>query len=282
MKCPNCGVEIKRFDISENCKNCGINLFYSQQETLLSRDAKRCELEFASFRIFVSKLKAAFIGSKLAILRLAFSVLCVAAILVPFAGISLELPLFSSKLSFGGIGVYNAFSDGTLMALLDFYKLPLSHDIALKSFVLLGIILLVAVCSLVLLVYEILSFINITKTAKAMRNISLTGAVFSIASIVSAILVANGSPVAELSCGFGFGGIVCMAFFLVMFGINYLILKKDIQPEIRELDIKRVELYRKVKAKEISLDDLPLPVFYEPPKEPKKKEKRKFGRRKKK
>ena len=49
MKCPKCNKEIGRFELAPDCKHCGVNIFYAQQEALLTEDAKRCELEFASF-----------------------------------------------------------------------------------------------------------------------------------------------------------------------------------------------------------------------------------------
>lgn len=282
MKCPNCGVQINRFDISENCKNCGINLFYSQQETVLSRDAKHCELEFASFRILVSKLKTSFIGSKLVVLRLVFSVICVATLLIPFAEISVKLPLVSKKLSFGGIGIYNAFSDGTLDVLFDFMKLSISKDVAIKSIILILLIVLTALVSATILVLEILSFINIRKTAKCMKISSVTGILLSAVSVTVAVLLTESSFDNSVYCSFGFGGIVSALLFFVIFLINSAVLKKDIKPDVSEVDLKRTELYKKVKNGEISIDDLPLPVFEERKNDSFKNEKKKFGRRNKK
>ena len=65
MKCPKCNKEIGRFELAPNCKHCGVNIFYAQQEALLTEDAKRCELEYATFHILTSKLKNAFIGGKM-------------------------------------------------------------------------------------------------------------------------------------------------------------------------------------------------------------------------
>lgn len=282
MKCPNCGAPIKRFDISENCKHCGINLFYSQQEDFLSRDAKKCELEFASFRVLVSKLKAAFIRGKLPISRLVFSVICVAVLLIPFASVSLNLPLVQKSLSFSGLGLYNAFSDGTLMALLDFLKLPVSKGIATISLVLIGVIVLIALCAVAILLLEILSFINLEKTARGLKIVSLIAVVLSVVSAIVAALIASHSANDTLSCSFGFGAIACAIVYFVMFFINATILKKGVKLDVSDIDLKRIELYKKVKKGEVSLDDLPLPVFDEPKKEPVEKEKKKFGRRKKK
>ena len=122
MKCPNCSGEIGRFELSPNCKHCGVNIYYSQQKKFLTDDAKMCELEYASFHILVAKLKAAFVRGALPRLRIVAMVVAIASIFVPFATVSTQLPLISSELSFGAWGIYSAFSDGTLFAMLDLYK----------------------------------------------------------------------------------------------------------------------------------------------------------------
>ena len=98
MKCPNCGGEIGRFELAPDCKHCGANIFYSQQEKLLAEDAKRCELEFASFRILKAKLKSAFIGGPIRIMRLVAMLIAIGFIFIPVVTLSVELSLFSSKI----------------------------------------------------------------------------------------------------------------------------------------------------------------------------------------
>ena len=46
-----------------------------------------------------------------------------------------------------------------------------------------------------------------------------------------------------------------------IFILNHLVIKKNIQPEIKEVDLQRIEMKKRVKAGEISLDDLTIPVF---------------------
>ena len=46
-----------------------------------------------------------------------------------------------------------------------------------------------------------------------------------------------------------------------MFFINRLMLKKGIEPEFRENDMKRRDLLKQVRAGKVDLDSLPLPVF---------------------
>ena len=63
MKCPKCGVEIARFDLSPNCKKCGVHIMYYTQDEDLRRDAKKTELEFTSARLLAAKFKAAYLNA---------------------------------------------------------------------------------------------------------------------------------------------------------------------------------------------------------------------------
>lgn len=260
MRCPNCNGEIGRFELSPNCKHCGVNIFYSQQKTLLTEDAKKCELEYATFRILVAKLKAAFIGSKIAILRIVAMVMAIGAIFVPFANVSLNTTLFTSSFSFGAWGIYTAFSDGTLGAVfrLSGYMPKESRACIL----LLCLIVAIFLSGLGIFVTLLLSFINIQKSAKVMRVLCVIGMVFSVIATVLSFampsIMADGGFLVGTA---GFGAIACFLVLGFIFVLNYLVKKKNIQPEIKEVDIKRVELRKKVKSGEISLDELSLPVF---------------------
>lgn len=260
MKCPNCNKEIGRFEIAPNCKHCGVNIFYSQQKTLLTRDAKKCELEYAGFRILVSKLKTAFIGGKIQILRIVAMVMAIGAIFVPFGSIGVNISPFDAKFSFGVWGIYSAFTDGTLSALLNLSGY--AHKQVVASLVLLGLIVAIFLSGLGVFVALLLSFINIQKSARAMRGLSFVGSILCVgAFVVSALIPSVMSEIGFIEGKTGVGALVCLAVLIFIFILNHLVIKKNIQPQVKEVDLKRVELNKKVKKGEASLDDLPLPVF---------------------
>ena len=89
MNCPKCGGHIPFYDIRPNCKHCGVNIWYYSQQTQLTRDAKRTELEGAAARMVIARVKAAFIGSKLAIARLVITLGAIAVLLLPFGSVRL-------------------------------------------------------------------------------------------------------------------------------------------------------------------------------------------------
>lgn len=260
MKCPNCSGEIGRFELSPNCKHCGANIFYVQQKTLLTRDAKKCELEYAVFRILVAKLKAAFIGGPLPVLRIVAMILAIGAIFIPFATVTADIPLVSAKFSFGALGVYNAFSDGTLQALFNMKDyLPLQ---VIACFGLLALMVIIFLVGFSVFVCLLLSFTNIRKTAKVMRGLSVSGGVLcTLAAVLSLLMPSVFANSQLLTAKSGIGAFACILVFVFIFMLNHLVIKRNIQPDIKDVDIKRVELSKKVKSGEVSLDDLPLPVF---------------------
>lgn len=260
MKCPKCNKEIGRFELSPNCKHCGVNIFYAQQEVLLTEDAKRCELEYATFHILTAKLKNAFIGGKIQIMRIIAMVLAIGAIFVPFATVEAGFRLFTAKFSFGAFGIYQAFTDGTLQAVLNMSTY--APELTASLLVLLALIVLIFLSGFGVFVALILSFINIQKSAKKTQILSLTGIVFSVFSLVLSLALPKIiSDIAFINAKFGVGSIACIAVLVLIFVLNRLIITKNIQPEIKDIDLQRVEIKNRIKKGEITYADLPLPVL---------------------
>lgn len=259
MKCPNCNGEIGRFELSPECKHCGANIFYCRQEKLLTDDAKKCELEFASFRILKEKLKTAFIGGPIQILRIVAMVAAIGIIFIPFVTLSASLPLFGAKFSLGAWGVYEAFSGGELIALLNLREyLPTVFAATLILCVLFVLVFLMGVGVFGTL---LLSFINIRKSAKAACGFSVAGMVFSLAGAVMSFVMPKIAEGTFIQAKPFIGAFFCVAIFSCIFALNMLVINKNIMPDIKDVDLKRVELRKRIKAGEITLDELPLPVF---------------------
>ncbi len=260
MKCPNCSGHIGRFELASECKHCGVNIFYSQQKDLLTRDAKMCELEYAGFRILVAKLKASFIKGIIPIMRIVAMIVAIGSIFVPFAKVTADLPLINAEFSFGAWGIYSAFSDGTLGAVAGLCEYAPGQGYFMLA--LLGLIMLIFMAGLGVFVTLLLSFINIRKTAGIMCGFSVGGVFFCLCAAVISVIM----PSALAECGFlsgqtGVGAFGCLAVFVLIFTLNYLVIKKNIQPHIKEVDLQRVAMKKRIKSGEVSIDDLSLPVF---------------------
>ena len=259
MKCPNCNGEIGRFELAPECKHCGANIFYCQQEKLLTDDAKKCELEFASFRILKEKLKTAFIGGPIQIMRIVAMVAAIGIIFIPFVTLSVSLPLFEAKFSLGAWGVYQAFTGGELQALLNLSGYV--PKVFAATLVICALFVLVFLMGLGVFGTLILSFINLRKSAKAACGFSVAGMLFSAMAAVAAFVLPKFTAGTFIQAKPFIGTFFCIVVFVFIFVLNLLVIKKNITPDIKEVDVKRVELRKKLKAGEITLDELPLPVF---------------------
>lgn len=260
MKCPKCNKEIGRFELSPNCKHCGVNIFYAQQERLLTEDAKRCELEYATLHILTAKLKTAFIGGKIQIMRIVAMVLAIGAIFIPFATVEAGFSTFSAKLSFGAFGIYQAFTDGTAQAVLNLNSY--APGLTFSLFMLLLFIVLIFLSGFGVFLTLILSFINIQKAAKKAQILSGIGIVFSSAAFwVSLSLSKVFADLPFISAEFGVGSIACAAVLIFIFILNKLVVSKSIQPQIKDIDLERVKIRKQIKKGEITYADLPLPVL---------------------
>ena len=197
---------------------------------------------------------------KIQILRIVAMVMAIGAIFVPFGSIGVNISPFDAKFSFGAWGIYSAFTDGTLSALLNLSGY--AHKQVVASLVLLGLIVTIFLSGLGVFVALLLSFINVQKSARAMRGLSFVGSILCVgAFVVSALIPSVMSEIGFIEGKTGVGALVCLAVLIFIFILNHLVIKKNIQPQVKEVDLKRVELNKKVKKGEASLDDLPLPVF---------------------
>ena len=181
MKCPNCQGEIGRFELSPDCKHCGANIFYCQQKKLLTDDAKKCELEYATYRSLVAKLTTAFIGGPVQILRIVAMLLAIGAIFIPFGSVGVDLSLISGSFSFGAWGVYSGFTNGTIGAMLSLIDyVPAQTGVSLA---LLGLMVVIFLVGFVVFLALLLSFIKIQRSAGIMRGLSVTGGILSIIAL---------------------------------------------------------------------------------------------------
>lgn len=263
MKCPRCGGEIPVMDLKPTCRHCGVNILYYTQQTQLSRDAKRTELEAASARMVIARVKMNFIGGKLQIARIVLTVLAAAALLVPFGGVRYTLPFFERSFSAGLIGMIQAFQNGYILKLPAFLGSALLSRATLAAAIPTAFLLVVAVLDVMLFLALLLGFLNPERAARFARNASVVGIGICAAAQITQLLLFLRTPKTPLAAAtLGFGAIAAAALFAALFLINRALLQKDrLVPQYRENDPRRKELLRKVRAGEVSLDDLPLPVF---------------------
>ena len=262
--CPKCGKKLKITDLSQFCPACGVNMRFVNFEDNFYKEAKMAELSQAGMHVKVKRLKAAFIGSKLTIARLVVMLLPIVALLLPNGSYVLKLPFISDVKaagSFSALGVYSLFTNGSLNYLLKMTGSVISSQsfsaLKLALFSYLG----TAVIGVIVFLLSVLCFISIKNMQKIIAVFSVIGVAFSCVSmflISRFVSSAANDPLFDAKNGFGL--LLCIAMFAAVFAVNFLIIRKGIPVEYAEGMLERVEILKKVKSGEISIDDLPQPV----------------------
>ncbi len=222
--CPKCGRKLKITDLKPDCPGCGINLLYYKIEERLEVDAINAELEHAKTQQRIDRVKAATVGSPLAIVRLVFLVLVVGTLFLPLASLNMKGPFFDETLTINALEVYNKVSAMDFDALF----VMLGSPILGKSIIFLAAsivtIVITALCALIGLICSMLS----SSKKGFLRNMILAsvGLVATIASMVCYNLfasnIANVLP-GLVSGSVGFGAYIVIFAFLLVIAINIVI-----------------------------------------------------------
>lgn len=83
MNCPVCGVKIKPWDWSQNCKKCGTNLFLHDFNKRLEEESVQAEKDFLWWNNMTAQFMNYGIKDKFALFRLIFSVLPLLLLCMP-------------------------------------------------------------------------------------------------------------------------------------------------------------------------------------------------------
>lgn len=92
--CPKCGVHLKPTDWRQHCPHCGANIVVYDLQERLMQQADVAEVQHYHFQKRIDRLKASFVGSKLAIVRIFTSFVPPLALLLPIAAVQVQ-PAFS-------------------------------------------------------------------------------------------------------------------------------------------------------------------------------------------
>lgn len=286
MKCPKCSAQIKRFDLAPNCKKCGVHIMYYTQEEDLARDAKKTELEFTSARILTAKLKTAFIGGKIQIARIVFTLLAVAVLVLPSYNVKLSFPWWEYEISVGALGIYGMISDSFWQLFDSISSLGAVNSLNTVMIVSFALLALTALATVALFACLLFSFLNIKATAKGSIISAAVGILSQIASTVTMFLALNLSGAYEfIATKPLFGSVIGIAVLSVLLSVNIILAVNPPEVQLKDADKKRLEIKQKLKNGELTLDELPLPIVKEAPAEKEnkqtKKNKKDKGRKKK-
>ena len=261
--CPKCNKNIPIYHIGQLCPHCNVNIRFYDFDKKFYHDAKKAELSLAKISIFIAHLKANFIGSKLAIIRLCTMILPLLSLLVPYANANISQPFYDGKMSLSALGLFNAFSDGSLNYIMTMKSGGPDRLAFVSLFAAVAGVAAVAVFAVLIFLLTILSIINIKKMPKVLCAVSLLGIAATIAAAVLCFRFPHTAEAADgvlLSGSVSFGYIITIIAFAVVFVVNLLIIKNGLNVVYKEGDLERKEIAKKVKNGEINIDDLPQPI----------------------
>ncbi|MBQ6163834.1 MAG: hypothetical protein IJK23_05105 [Clostridia bacterium] len=215
--CPNCGRKLRMTDWKPDCPECGVNLNYFNANERLLVDSEKAEREHARFQPSVDRGKASYAGSKLAILRIVFTLLPVGALFLPLC----------SKLADGKTTGVNV---------IDVYKFVNSGDIgAILGAGAFGVSIALLLLSAVMILVCIISIIaSLGKHGKG-RTIALYSVMAGSAALSLICFLISfpkfGDLFPEMNTvvgGVGIGGILYVFLQIFSWVWNYIVIKKGI------------------------------------------------------
>ncbi len=222
--CPKCGQHLRMVDWKQHCPHCSCNIvLYDIQERLM-QDADKAEVQHYYFQKKVDRMKAAFVGSKLAVVRIFTSLIPVVAIVVPWLSGAFKAPFveFDGVFSlFSLLDILDKFDINSILSLLD------TAD-GKSALIMLAVSLLLVLLSVVLLLVRFGCLtMACSKKGKA-RNYSFD-IIMLVMSIGAAVLLMCIPENPYFNIDFVIAPFVYFLLLCINFGVDIAIFKKGIE-----------------------------------------------------
>ena len=227
--CPNCGVHLKKTYWKPNCPNCNVNIFYNGMQDRLENDVITAEKSLNNMYAILDRVKASYIGSKLAIARIILSLLPIGALFLPLAKVAVNVPFVSSEFDVNAIKVYE------VVAALDFDGLfgMLSSPSLSAAVIMYALsIVFVALGAVASLVGFILIFLSCAPKG-IQRNLGFAGSAFGCYALSGLMFLLSGSQFSSVfgegfAASISFGYPILLVAAIAPIVINLLIKKNPI------------------------------------------------------
>lgn len=230
--CPKCGYKLRMIDIKAECPECGVNLIYFNHQERLAEDADKAEEEYIRMQPKIDRVKFAFVGTKLSIVRLILLLVPIGMLFLPLAQIKVLMPYNTID---ANVSILNLVMD--VIAKFEFSILSIAPTTAVVCYFIsiLGV--------LVSAIFAILNipFVSVSCSPKGFkRNVILSscGIVAIVVSIIS-FLVLNSQLEASFgamySGNIGIGAFLVIAAYLAIIGINIIIKKKNVPVKYKDV-----------------------------------------------
>ncbi len=271
--CPKCKKHLRLIDWKQHCPHCGANIvLYDIQERLM-QDADKAELQYYHSHKKMVRMKASFVGTKLAVARLVMFLVPILAIVVPFVSGSFKAPFAEFEGAFSLFTLLDIMENINTDAILGLLDTPDGKTPVLM----LGIAIVLFVLSIVFILVRFICLMMACAPKGKIRNYFFDILLLALAIAGSVLLmVIPENP--YFAINFIIAPIVYIVLLAVSFGIDIATFKKGIevkyedcvvggipvdeylqmqkdgipQEEIRQEMYKRLTLLQKEKEKEVS------------------------------
>ena len=222
--CPKCGEHLKLTDWKQHCPHCHCNIVVYDIQERLMQDADKAEVQRYYFQKKIDRMKASFVGSKLAVIRIFTSLIPLAAVVVPWLKGEFNIPFVEFK------GVFTLFSLTDMLDSLDINSIlsVLNTDDGKIPIILLAVSLVLLLLSAVLLLVRFGCLTMACSKRGKIRNYTfdILTLVFCIVATVLLFVVPDN---AYFSIDFVIAPFVYLLLLGVNFGVDIAVYKKGIE-----------------------------------------------------
>lgn len=251
--CPKCGRHLRLVDWKQHCPDCGANIFvYNQQERLM-QEADIAEVQYYHFQKKIDRLKAAFIGTKLAIVRIFTSLLPIAALFLPLIKATITEPF---KPVDGGITAMTIYDniDGLIGDAIPTLLGGSEKSAAMVFVAAIGLLVLSLLAMLLHFLFLTLACSPKGKTRNMIIDIIILAT--TVGAVIAAARIPDFSAVKGVSLGIGAAVYVLLQ--LVNVGVDFAVLKMGIPVNHKQCYVGGIpiEEYFEMQEKGMSTEEI--------------------------
>ncbi|MBQ6264235.1 MAG: hypothetical protein IJK60_02165 [Clostridia bacterium] len=220
--CPKCGKKLKMTDWRQHCPGCGANIVVYDLQERLMQDADKAEVQYYHFQKRIDRVKASFVGTKLAVARIITSVLPVGPLFLP-----LIKAVFSPPVDFpdGNVNLITIVNHFGAINLNTVKALP-GGEARADSLLLVAGTVLFALSAVLTLVHLILLTLACSPKGKA-RNI-IQDVLILASCIASAVCIAVMGDSGAVKASLGIGAYLYILLQIVNAAVDIAVLIKGI------------------------------------------------------
>lgn len=210
--CPKCGEHLKLTDWKQHCPHCHCNIVVYDIQERLMQDADKAEVQRYYFQKKIDRMKASFVGSKLAVIRIFTSLIPLAAVVVPWLKGAFNVPFVEFK------GLFTLFTLTDMLDSLDINSIlnVLNTDDGKTPIILLAVSLVLLLLSAVLILVRFGCLTMACSKRGKIRNYT-----FDILTLVFCIVATVLLTVVPDNAYFNIDFVIAPFVYLLLLGVNF-------------------------------------------------------------